>query len=111
MTFTRIGGQAIPGTLWLRATTTPWRRDVELRLAVVDGARMAIATGLTMDEGQEGQDVAPFLTIDYTMAQALMDELWECGLRPSKGTGSAGAFEAQGRHLEDMRSLVFAKKD
>lgn len=40
-------------------------------------------------------------------AQSLMDNLWECGLRPSEGSGSAGALAATQRHLEDMRKLVF----
>jgi hypothetical protein len=40
-------------------------------------------------------------------AQSLIDELWVIGLRPSEGTGSAGALAATQRHLEDMRALVF----
>ena len=45
--------------------------------------------------------------ITPTEAQALMDSLWECGIRPTEGTGSAGAMAAVQRHLEDMRTLVF----
>ena len=37
----------------------------------------------------------------------LMDDLWQCGLRPSEGTGSAGALAATQKHLDDMRKLVF----
>lgn len=40
-------------------------------------------------------------------AQFLMDGLWTCGLRPSEGSGSAGAMAATQKHLEDMRTLVF----
>jgi hypothetical protein len=40
-------------------------------------------------------------------AQMLMDELWQCGLRPSEGSGSAGAMAATQEHLKDMRRLVF----
>jgi len=49
----------------------------------------------------------PALVLDKTKAQQLMDDLWTCGLRPSEGTGSAGALAAVTRHLEDMRTLVF----
>jgi hypothetical protein len=49
----------------------------------------------------------PTFRLDYAAAQALMDELWTCGLRPSEGTGSAGALAATQKHLEDMRKLVF----
>jgi hypothetical protein len=40
-----------------------------------------------------------------------MDQLWQCGLRPSEGTGSAGSLAATQRHLEDMRALVFQHVD
>lgn len=53
----------------------------------------------------------PWVTLDRESAQRLMEELWSVGLRPSEGTGSAGAMAAQGKHLEDMRRLVFEKFD
>jgi hypothetical protein len=56
-----------------------------------------------------GAEQRPFLTIDATAAQELMDTLWDCGLRPSEGSGSAGAMAATQKHLEDMRRLVFEK--
>lgn len=40
-------------------------------------------------------------------AQALMDRLWKAGLRPTEGSGSAGALAATERHLKDMQILVF----
>lgn len=40
-------------------------------------------------------------------AQVLMDDLWQAGLRPTEGTGSAGALASANKHLEDMRKLVF----
>jgi hypothetical protein len=51
---------------------------------------------------------APLLSLEQEEAQQLMDELWHCGLRPSEGSGSAGCLAATQRHLEDMRTLVFA---
>lgn len=47
------------------------------------------------------------LLISSDTGQALMDDLWRCGLRPTEGAGSAGAMAATQRHLEDMRTLVF----
>ena len=55
-------------------------------------------------------DSGPMLTLPQEKAQILMDDLWEAGIRPSEGSGSAGAFAAQGKHLEDMRQLVFKEK-
>ncbi len=40
-------------------------------------------------------------------AQSLMDQLWSCGLRPSEGSGSAGALAATERHLTDLQKLCF----
>lgn len=39
-------------------------------------------------------------------AQALMDSLWECGLRPSQGAGSAGALQAVQDDLKHTRGLL-----
>ncbi len=56
----------------------------------------------------EGEQLEPTFTMYPQDAQFLMDELWRVGLRPSEGAGSAGQMAATERHLEDMRTLVFA---
>jgi len=48
--------------------------------------------------------------IKIDKAQLLMDDLWNCGIRPTEGSGSAGSLKATEYHLEDMRKLVFHKK-
>lgn len=55
----------------------------------------------------------PTFDLTYKDAQCLMDELWNCGLRPSEGSGSAGSLAATEKHLKDMQSLAFGllKKD
>jgi len=40
-------------------------------------------------------------------AQRLMDSLWECGLRPQAGAGTAGQLDATREHLADFRRIVF----
>lgn len=56
------------------------------------------------------KETQPHDVLDPTEAQVLMDDLWDCGVRPSEGTGSAGAMAATQKHLEDMRTLVFKPK-
>lgn len=56
------------------------------------------------------QDVAP-LHIDRAGAQVLMDDLWNCGIRPTDGAGTAGSMRATEKHLEDMRAIVFQKME
>ena len=55
--------------------------------------------------------VNPTFSLEAKGAQALMDQLWDCGFRPSQSEREVGALKATERHLEDMRSLVFKFKE
>jgi len=57
-----------------------------------------------------GMATPPLLTLAQADAQEFMDELWNAGLRPTEGSGSAGSLAATERHLQDMRALVFKDK-
>jgi len=61
----------------------------------------------TIPEGECYPTPVTPLKMDNTAAQALMDNLWDCGVRPSNGTGSAGSLAATERHLKDMQAIVF----
>jgi len=93
--------------------SSPWHRSIQFYLAEVrEGRLYALVSDLIMttyDEKSFVEYINPSFTLDYSDAQALMDDLWNCGLRPSEGTGSAGALAATQKHLEDMRKLVFEK--
>lgn len=67
------------------------------------------AQKLELKQIERGECLIPFLSIELNEAQMLMNDLWDCGLRPSEGTGSAGAMKAVQNHLEDMRKIVFKK--
>jgi len=71
--------------------------------------RYFAARKLELNEVSESMRIESFLEIDNHQAQQLMDDLWDCGLRPSEGSGSAGAMKAVERHLDDMRSIISAK--
>jgi len=62
---------------------------------------------VNMSEHEEFSSSEPFVWLETSQAQALADRLWECGIRPTEGTGSAGSLAATQYHLEDMRRLVF----
>jgi hypothetical protein len=49
--------------------------------------------------------------ISVESAQSLMNQLWECGLRPSQAAGSAGQLAAVQYHLEDMRKIAGVNND
>lgn len=92
-------------TLKLRAQAAPWNRSVQF-LAMTGNAT---AEPLTMKEREPGVYHDPTFELDHVQAQTLIDDLWNAGLRPTEGAGSAGALAATQKHLEDMRTLVFKK--
>ena len=89
------------------ATYEMWRRGVEFRL--YERKANKHAAEIVWADYEEGTRTEPLLVFDGTQAQKLMDQLWDCGIRPTAGAGSAGAMAATERHLEDMRRLVFEK--
>ncbi len=68
---------------------------------------MYAAEPFMMKPAEEGGLVSPSFTLTNEAAQSLMDSLWDCGIRPTAGQGSAGQLAATERHLADMRTLVF----
>ena len=49
----------------------------------------------------------PLFELEHEEAQTLMDSLWDCGIRPSEGMGSAGQLAAIQNHLKDMQKVAF----
>lgn len=90
-------------------------RSIAINMAThLDGDRdfptkRSVATSIVFTEVEPGKEmpINPLLTLTPTDAQALMDELWHCGLRPTHGSGSAGSLAATERHLDDMRKIAF----
>lgn len=68
----------------------------------------SIARPMFFEEVEDGTRAEwPTFSLTPEEAQILSDQLWNAGVRPSGSKQSNGAFDAQGRHLEDMRRLVF----
>lgn len=86
------------------------RQRVDIHIGAKENGEVKdIATDIIFKEYDFLVDSPPLFSISETHAQAFMDELWECGLRPTEGTGSAGSLEATVKHLNDMRKIVFDK--
>lgn len=96
-----------------RATSAPWWNGIEFLIVDNQGASgIGYAHPIEFevnDEKYKGKILEPTFILSREDAQILMDDLWNSGLRPSEGTGSAGALAATQKHLEDMRKLVFEK--
>lgn len=96
---------------FIRAFTSGIWRDIGISIfqRTHDG-RVLVAEPITLKHLPEDQigDLIDrsTLAISKDTAQVLMDDLWNCGVRPSEGEGSAGSFSAQNKHLQDIRAML-----
>lgn len=84
----------------------PWERQVAIRYGVLREGEWWVAQPIELKPLQPGLTAEPTLTLSGDAAQRLMDELWNIGIRPTEGTGSAGSLAATERHLADMRRIA-----
>lgn len=81
--------------------------NLYLRVIMPDGKR-AYLKDLVLIESDEApnviaaNDVSP-ISLPVEGAQNLMDELWNCGIRPSEGSGSAGAMRQAEEHIATLK--------
>jgi len=71
----------------IHAQRTPWGPEIELMCIMDEKFRGACISWESMPENAVHR---PTFIITKTAAQVLMNQLWDCGLRPSNGSGSAG---------------------
>lgn len=86
-----------------------WGSGIELNIAKKDeyGFHIATPMGFCLQPIGTVNNFGPALRLEPEDAQALMDELFSLGVRPSDGAGTAGQLASIKYHLEDMRKLVF----
>ena len=89
----------------LRASRPAWGNVVQL--AAFNQNSYALPLSFTRYE--PGEIIRKYIELSATQAQQLMDELWDVGVRPTAGKGSAGQLEAVQAHLKDMQRLVFGE--
>lgn len=95
----------------VRAMSSPWRSCVEFSVQNISNTGILnYGSYVVMEQAVHGEVISPTFKLDMDAAQCLMDDLWNCGLRPTEGTGSAGALKAVENHLQDMRKLLFKKE-
>ena len=85
------------------AVNEPWYNGIQFLIR----QGQSVCTNLMFEEIPEGQLIQSSISLKREDAQELMDTLWQCGLRPSEGTGSAGSLKATENHLADMRKITF----
>jgi hypothetical protein len=88
------------------ASRQPWDRMIRVYGMLWQPERFI--TGFTTEPVvEDGRIGVPSFSLDTDSAQRLMDSLWDCGIRPTAGQGSAGQMAATERHLEDLRSIAY----
>jgi len=62
----------------------------------------------TWNEVEEGHMTEPAndIALNPEQAQELMDSLWQCGIRPVQGSGSAGSLAATEAHLATAKEYL-----
>jgi hypothetical protein len=95
----------------LRAMASPWWRGVTFLLREYRGPSDIVefdgAAWIKIEPTEPAVEREPSFSLRMDEAQTLMDDLWNCGLRPTEGAGSAGSLRATEKHLADMRKIVF----
>ena len=96
--------------LEIRCHVVPWNGKVEFcvlgrTIGPSDGRRYAQVTNLVLKTVDEFTPLEPTFKLGRDNVQALMDELWRIGMRPTEASGP-GELEATKAHLRDMRLLV-----
>ena len=93
----------------IRAVAAPMSFGQKIQFYFLDrlGETYSAADHLCMRTYGEEETTPSFCTLESDQAQILMDDLWNCGLRPSEGSGSAGAMKAVQDHLADMKKIAF----
>ncbi len=91
----------------IRVARRPWSHGLEVLISYSGGGKIFVAESLTFRPLELAESVEPQLELNDSEAQSLMDQLWQCGIRPTEGTGSAGAMAATQAHLADLRRLIF----
>jgi hypothetical protein len=81
---------------------------ISLRIAYTGDGGKLFAEAIPFSPIKPGEYVDPTLRLQPEEAQRLMDELWTCGLRPTEGSGSAGAMSATQKHLADMQLIAMS---
>lgn len=73
------------------------------------GTVTSLARELVFDEVRDDDTAyrAPVATLRHDEAQAMMDELWRVGVRPSEGTGSAGSLRHAEDHIASLKAIAF----
>jgi len=97
----------------LRAQWQPWYAGLSfIWFEPEQDGKISVADPITIRlvEKDAMPAVKPMLTLRKDEAQVLMDDLWNCGIRPTDRANDVGELRATKEHLKDMQRIVFNGK-
>ena len=90
----------------VRAMNRDYNMTIDVAVLNIVGQQEYIGKPIEMVELPEMSVITePTFTMTPEAAQTLMDDLWRCGIRPSRDRDENATKE----HLQDMRKIVAAK--
>jgi hypothetical protein len=91
----------------IRAQASPWGCGVEIGVwRRINGGPVEVAV-VQWEAIADNAERKSLVTMRMQQAQVLMDDLWNAGIRPTEGAGSAGAMRAAQDHIADLRRVAF----
>lgn len=93
-----------------RARREGWRGQIEIAIGDRCGEGSEVthsARPIEFAPIGPHDEIRDWISLSADDAQALVDELWTLGVRPSEWPGSAGSLAATERHLADMQRVAF----
>ncbi len=97
-----------PAVVKVKASRHPWSYGINFLIYAecFDSKRKMVIKSIEFEDYEPHTETRETFNLRPEDAQALMDELWHAGIRPSSGEGSVGQIGATEKHLSDMRKLV-----
>ena len=91
----------------VRAKAAPWFNGVEIvAFGRLQNGDRKVAT-VQWETIADHAEMKPLILMRNNQAQVLMDDLWNAGVRPTDGAGTAGAMRAAEHHIADLRRVAF----
>ena len=94
------------GRQWFINNSLEWD-GFSVHILEDDKKKIVTSIVMTVGERTNGEYYSPPMILSEDEVQQIMDQLWQCGVRPRNGEGSNAQINAMKNHLDDMRKIAF----
>lgn len=93
-------------TLKISAMRLAWDETIQLAIMTADRKNYMFEARFQKREDGVAIPSEALMRMEIRDAQSLMDELWDCGIRPTSGAGSAGAMTMAQEQIKSLRDEI-----